>query len=193
MRYFIFLLILLNSGYLWAQSSNSENNESLTFWNSLTEHCGKAYSGEILEAPENDSFRGQDLIMHVRSCDAETIKIPFFVGDDKSRTWVLSRVNDRILLKHDHRLEDGSEDEITQYGGMSTNEGLAHLQMFPADQETSTLIPAASTNVWWIEIIDGEYFTYNLRRIGTTRYFSVKFDLTKEVETPEAPWGWNKK
>ncbi|MEQ9310020.1 MAG: hypothetical protein RLN90_11260 [Balneolaceae bacterium] len=191
MRYFIYLLILFNSSYLSAQVNNSEKNESLAFWNSLTKLCDKAYSGEVIEAPENDSFRGQDLIMHVRSCDADTIKIPFFVGDDKSRTWVLTRVNDRILLKHDHRHEDGSEDEITQYGGMSTNEGLANLQMFPADQETSTLIPAASTNVWWIEISDRMYFTYNLRRIGTPRYFSVKFDLTKEVNTPEAPWGWD--
>lgn len=189
-RYFICFLVLLNSSYLSAQTSNAEKNESIAFWNSLIELCGKAYSGEIVEAPENDSFRGQDLIMHVRSCDADTIRIPFFVGDDKSRTWVLSRVNDRILLKHDHRHEDGSEDEITQYGGISTNEGLATLQMFPADQETSTLIPAASTNVWWIEINEGEHFTYNLRRIGTTRYFSVKFDLTREVKTPEAPWGW---
>lgn len=28
-----------------------------------------------------------------------------------------------------------------------------------------------------------------LRIIGTDRLFSVKFDLTKEVETPSAPWG----
>ena len=62
-------------------------------------------------------------------------------------------------------------------------------QFFPADVETSELIPAAATNVWWIEL-DEESFTYNLRRMGTERYFSIKFDLQTTVETPEAPWGW---
>lgn len=190
MRYLILVLLLFQFETLKAQTSSSENKESVAFWNSLKQLCGKAYSGNILEAPEGDSFKGKELVMHVRSCEEDIIRIPFFVGEDKSRTWVISKVANRILLKHDHRHEDGSEDEITQYGGLSTNVGLSNLQMFPADQETSDLIPAASTNVWWIEVKQGEYFTYNLRRIGTDRYFSVKFDLTTEVEIPSAPWGW---
>lgn len=191
MKKLLIILLLLIPGKLLAQENLTASN-SLVFWDSLTQLCDNAYSGGILEAPENDSFRGNELVMHVRSCDSEVIKIPFFVGDDKSRTWVFTRKGDRILLKHDHRHEDGSEDEITQYGGLSTNTGLANLQMFPADQETSDLIPAASTNVWWVEIQSGEYFTYNLRRVGTDRYFSIKFDLTSKVETPDAPWGWGK-
>jgi len=93
-----------------------------------------------------------------------------------------------IQLKHDHRHKDGSEDDITQYGGKSSNTGLKDIQFFPADQETSNLIPYASNNVWWVTI-DATSFTYNLRRIGTDRLFSVKFDLTKAIETPSAPWG----
>jgi hypothetical protein len=62
--------------------------------------------------------------------------------------------------------------------------------MFPADQETAEVLPAAAANVWWIELVPGEYFTYNLRRMGTERFFSIKFDLTKEVKMPDAPWGW---
>lgn len=191
MKKSLYLILFLVSGNLLAQELPTESNSS-KFWDSLNQLCGKAYSGEVLAAPANDSFRGNELVMHVRSCDSEVIRIPFFVGEDKSRTWVFTKQEDQILLKHDHRHEDGSEDEVTQYGGLSTNTGLAHLQMFPADQETSDLIPAASTNVWWVEIQDGEYFTYNLRRIGTDRYFSVKFDLSREVETPDAPWGWEK-
>jgi hypothetical protein len=64
-------------------------------------------------------------------------------------------------------------------------------QFFPADQETANLIPASVTNVWWIAL-DETSFTYNLRRMGTDRYFSVKFDLTKEVESPGPAWGWEK-
>ncbi len=171
------------------QISAQEIPGSVQFWNTLKKHCGKAYEGEIIAgATPGDDFSGKRLVMHVRVCEENTIRIPFYVGEDKSRTWVLTLENNLILLKHDHRLEDGSEDKITQYGGRTPNIGLANIQFFPADQETANLIPYASNNVWWITI-DENSFTYNLRRIGSDRFFSVKFDLTREVETPPAPWG----
>jgi hypothetical protein len=167
-----------------------ESPNSVTFWNTLQSHCGKAYEGKIIEGgKEGDGFTGEKLVMHIRSCEDNIIRVPFFVGEDKSRTWVFTKSkNQLITLKHDHRHKDGSEDKITQYGGSSPNTGLANIQFFPADQHTSDLIPAASTNVWWVTI-DEKTFTYNLRRISTGRFFSVEFDLTKEISTPSAPWG----
>ncbi|WP_029035704.1 hypothetical protein [Salinimicrobium terrae] len=159
------------------------------FWNKLEQHCGKAFAGEVIEAPENDDFRGKKLVMHLRSCEENIIKIPFFVGEDRSRTWVLNKKNATIELRHDHRHKDGTSDEVTMYGGISSNHGLPHLQVFPADQETANLIPEAASNVWWITLTDTG-FTYNLRRIGTDRFFTVKFDLTEPIKTPAAPWGW---
>lgn len=165
------------------------STETQTFWNNLKSLCGESFEG-ALELPEEDEdFGGKRLVMHVRSCEDNRIRIPFFVGDDKSRTWVLTLDNDRIQLKHDHRHEDGSDDEITMYGGKTTNSGQATIQTFPADQETKMMIPAASTNIWWITL-DDKQFTYNLRRLGTDRVFRVTFDLTKTIENPEAPWGW---
>lgn len=163
---------------------------SVQFWDNLNSHCGKAYEGTMTAGGnEGDGFVGERLVMHVRSCEENTIRIPFFVGEDKSRTWVLTLQEDNcILLKHDHRHKDGSEEEITQYGGISPNTGMADIQFFPADQHTSTLIPKASTNVWWFTL-DDTSITYNLRRIGSDRVFTVKFDLTKEVATPGPPWG----
>jgi hypothetical protein len=164
---------------------------SALFWAELQKLCGKSFGGTLVSAPENDTdFTGKTLVMHVRSCEKNRIRIPFFVGEDRSRTWVLTRRNDRILLKHDHRHEDGKPDKITMYGGLTTNRGSATRQVFPADQETVDILPAAATNAWWIDLVPGEFYTYNLRRMGTDRFFSVKFDLTKEVKTPEAPWGW---
>jgi len=163
--------------------------EANAFWNTLQSLCGKSFEGQ-LELPENDpDFGGKQLVMHVRSCEDNVIRIPFFVGDDKSRTWVLTFEDDRIQLKHDHRHEDGSEDAVNMYGGKTTNSGQATIQTFPADQHTKTIIPAASTNIWWITLDDNQ-FTYNLRRLGTDRVFRVSFDLTKTIETPDAPWGW---
>ena len=167
-----------------------ETKGSVQFWHTLKNHCGKSYEGQITAGgKEDDGFTGEKLIMHVRSCDEKEIRIPFIVGDDRSRTWVLTMGDDDlILLKHDHRLKDGSEDTVTQYGGRSPNTGLKDIQFFPADQFTADLLSHASNNVWWITL-DDTSFTYNLRRIGTDRLFSVTFDLTKEIATPEAPWG----
>lgn len=164
-------------------------SEANAFWSTLQALCGKSFEGE-LELPEDDEdFAGKRLVMHVRSCEGNVIRIPFFVGDDKSRTWVLTFENDRIQLKHDHRHEDGSEDDVNMYGGTTTNSGQAGLQTFPADQHTKNIIPAASSNIWWITVDDDQY-TYNLRRLGTERVFRVVFDLSDAIETPEAPWGW---
>ncbi len=182
---FLFLSCLMS---LTAQ----DDNPSQQFWNSLQNLCGKSFEG-ILELPaEDDQFGGKKLVMHVRQCSNDVIKIPFFVGEDKSRTWVLTHINDRIMLKHDHRHKDGSEDKITQYGGKTTNPGQKDIQIFPADKDTQKMIPAASTNVWWITVDDTK-FTYNLRRLGTPRVFRVVMDITKPVKNPEAPWGWKEK
>ncbi len=181
MRYAFLLIALIYCSTLLAQPSQD-------FWSSLEKICGKAYEGKVLEAPEDDEFRTQRLVMHVRSCQEGEIRIPFFAGEDRSRTWVFTMEDEIITLKHHHRHKDGSEDEITQYGGTASNHGTSTIQTFPADVFTANLIPAAASNVWWIEIEEGKSFTYNLRRLGTERYFSIQFDLTKEIETPPAPW-----
>ena len=177
----IFCLIMIE-GY------SQEQTGSAKFWETLSAHCGKTYEGKLV-TPESDSRFAGKLVMHVRSCEDGTLRIPFFVGDDRSRTWVLTMENDLIQLKHDHRHADGSEDKVTQYGGMATNTGSETTQFFPADQFTADMLPAAVGNVWWISV-DDTSFTYNLRRLGADTYFSVRFDLTKPVETPAAPWGW---
>ena len=160
------------------------------FWNRLREHCGKAYEGTIVAGGrEGDGFTGERLVMRVLSCNDTQIKIPFFSGENKSRTWILTRKNNLLELKHDHRHEDGSEDQVTQYGGTTTNAGSENLQVFPADPYTCELISYACGNVWWITL-DSTRFTYNLRRMGSDRHFTLEFDLTRPVEYDEKPWGW---
>jgi hypothetical protein len=161
------------------------------FWQALENLCGNTYAGTVLATPPNDTaFTGKKLVMHVRSCEDRRIRVPFFVGNDRSRTWVFRKTGSGIELKHDHRHADGTSDAITMYGGTTAHGGSSVLQVFPADQQTVSLLPAAAGNVWWVELVPGAYFTYNLRRVTTDRVFSIRFDLTKPVETPEAPWGW---
>lgn len=193
-------LVLLTLSYLLVsctQTSKSDIDENTSsqfddstqqFWNNLSSHCGKAFQGQLVTDPV-EGFSGKDLVMHVLSCDDNRILVPFNVGENRSRTWIFTRKNNRIELKHDHRMEDGSDDEITMYGGTSTNAGTASMQLFPADQETQDNIPYAFSNVWWVTVNDSVY-SYNLRRIGRSSVFTVEFDLTQEVITPEASWGW---
>jgi len=161
------------------------------FWSELQKLCGKAYAGTVAAAPADDTtFKGKALVMHVRSCEKNRIRIPFVVGDDRSRTWVLTRKKGRIELRHDHRHADGKPDAVTMYGGWTTSVGMPTRQMFPADDQTVKVIAAAATNVWWIDLTPADFFSYNLRRMGSERYFSIKFDLKNAVAPPEAPWGW---
>jgi len=169
----------------------ASNNNQEIFWKEMNALCGKAFEGVVITAPANDTvFKDQRLIMHVRNCNKDVIRIPFMVGKDRSRTWVFTRSSTSITLKHDHRHEDGKEDEVTQYGGATLNSGSSVMQVFPADEHTVKIIPAALTNIWWVELVPGKYFTYNLRRVNTDRFFSIRFDISKTVTTPEAPWGW---
>lgn len=158
------------------------------FWDALLAHCGKAYQGTLEAKPAPADFAGKELKMYVMSCNEHTIKIPFYVGEDRSRTWVLTKTPYGILLKHDHRLEDGSDDEVTMYGGFTANSGSENVQFFPADQETTDMLPGACANLWWITI-DENQFSYNLRRVTGPNLFSVVFDLKNPIETPELPWG----
>lgn len=182
MKFYYFL-------FFFSTVSMAQNSPTEEFWHNLQDHCGKSYEGTISQGMGNDDFDGKTLIIHVRSCEENEIRIPFFVGENRSPTWILRLRDSKIQLKHDHRKPDGSEDKITQYGGTASNNGLANIQVFPADEETAELIPAAATNVWWVTL-DKEIFSYNLKRIGSKSNFTVEFDLSKPLDTPEVPWGW---
>jgi hypothetical protein len=166
-------------------------SEQDAFWASLRRLCGNAYAGQLVEGSAADSsFRQNTLLMHVRQCSDTEIRIPFHLGENRSRTWIVTRTDAGLRLKHDHRHEDGSEDRVTQYGGDTRDAGTAARQEFWADAHTATLIPAAATNVWTMEVIPGQRFAYALRREGTDRRFRVEFDLTRPIPAPPAPWGY---
>jgi hypothetical protein len=161
------------------------------FWRALESLCGLAFEGRVVEdSTGNPDFAGRPLVMHVRRCESGgRILVPFHVGEDRSRTWVFTRTAEGVRLKHDHRHRDGSEDEITQYGGDTRSPGTAERQEFHADAATATLIPAAAANVWTVEIVPGRVFSYGLRREGTERRFRAEFDLGRPAPVPPAPWG----
>lgn len=163
------------------------------FFANLSTLCGQSFAGRVVTTDAADaSFASQPLVMQVRECSATEIRIPFHVGENRSRTWVITRTDAGLRLKHDHRHEDGSEDTLTQYGGDTANEGSATRQEFPADEFSRNLfvtnnIPQSVTNVWAVEAHPGRMFAYELRR--PNRHFRVEFDLTQPVSAPPPPWG----
>lgn len=162
----------------------------LAFWSALQSLCGDAFAGRTVASEPPDTAMSQArLVMHVRRCSADSILIPFHVGENRSRTWVLVRAATGLRLKHDHRHEDGVPDSVTMYGGDTQDTGDSTRQAFHADSLTAALIPAARTNVWTLELVPGQSFAYVLRREGSSRYFRAEFDLTTPVVAPPAPWG----
>lgn len=160
----------------------------------LTAYCGQAFEGQVTRGAADDPWREARLVMHVRDCSATEIRVPLHFNDDASRIWVITRVGDRLRLKHDHRHADGSEDAVTQYGGTSEvgDGGAGDSQVnFPVDQESIALferegLTASVTNTWQMSVAGG-MFNYRLMR-PSGRDFMVSFDLTKPVPTPPPAW-----
>jgi hypothetical protein len=165
------------------------------FFARLSALCGQAFDGRIASPPvdADRDFAGRRLTMHVRDCSASEIRIPFRVGDDRSRTWVIRRPAGGprgaapLTLSHDHRHGDGSEDRLSRYGGAAIATGTSGRQEFPADEFSRTLfarenIPQSATNVWALEVRPGAMFAYELRRPG--RFFRVEFDLAHPTAPP---------
>lgn len=155
------------------------------FFANLTALCGQRFEGKVVTTDAADAdFRAQRLLMHVRDCSAKEIRIPFWVGDDRSRTWVITRTGEGLTLKHDHRDPQGTPDGLHWYGGDTTTAGTATRQAFPVDDFSIELFNAgnasvSTTNVWAVEVNPGQNYVYELSR--PNRLLRVSFDLTKPV------------
>ncbi len=155
------------------------------FFANLSALCGQRFEGRVVTTdPADAAFTNARLLMHVRDCSADEVRIPFWVGEDHSRTWVVTRTETGLRLKHDHRHEDGTEDVLTQYGGDTVDAGSAERQEFPVDQFSKDLFTrenrtVSNTNVWAVEVHPGRIYAYELRR--PNRHFRVEFDLSRPV------------
>ena len=158
--------------------------------------CGQAFAGRVVtNDPADADMRSHPLIMHVRECRPNEVRIPFHVGDNRSRTWIVTRTANGLRLKHDHRHADGTADELTMYGGDTAAPGTADRQEFPVDAESIALFTrtnrsVSNSNIWAMEA-GAAHFAYELRRppMPGGRHFRVEFDLTRPVPPPPPPWG----
>lgn len=145
------------------------------FMTNLNSLCGQRFEGAMsYPADPKHDFAGKVLVAQFASCTSKEVRVPFLVGADRSRTWVITRTADGLDLRHDHRHDDGTPDAQTMYGGAAGASGTALSQSFYADKYTADLIKGASTNVWTISVsADKTTLTYHLERDAKPRFTAV--------------------
>lgn len=194
MRSVLFAAALLAiSGCRGGMATDTQSLAALHFAALQTLCDGQAYRGQMTSDDEVDaSFAASEMIMGPAICADQTVRIPFAVGSDRSRTWVITATTAGQRLKHDHRHKDGTEDTLTQYGGDSVGPGTGQRQAYPVDAETRALftregIEVSNQNTWAVEVVPGDYFAYEMSR--PERFFRIEFDLSEPVPAPPLPWG----
>lgn len=201
--------ILLVSGCERTPPVAPEPSVQDVFFERLTLLCNKAYPGKLVSSDDIDAeMQDSKMMMHVARCDHNQIQIPFHIQEkdgswNRSRTWIISRTENGLRLKHRHRHEDGSLDKVTNYGGDTADSGTGDRQEFPVDAESIDLFNAEGLeqsviNIWAMEISPpgkkDARFSYELRRESREspaqrRHFQVDFDLMKSAEIPPPAWG----
>lgn len=182
-RKYVFLLVL---GLSACVSTLEPAAPADLFFQRLSTLCGKSFKGTMIASNDSDaSFATANLQAHARECTDREIRIAFDVGEDRSRTWIITRTDNGLRLKHRHLLKDGTEDPVSQYGGDTLAPGTAARQEFPVDEFSKAMFTkegrsVSNTNVWAFEVDPGETLVYELARPG--RLFRVSFDLAKPLK-----------
>ncbi len=152
------------------------------FFERISTLCGKKFAGEeVFTAEGRESFAGEKMIIHFEKCTEDEIRIPFHIGDDKSRTWLLLVEDGELRFRHDHRDEDGDPEEITMYGGYSDKKGTEYSQFFPPDDYTLDLLERAPGHEWVLTFSeDMKTLTYCLQSKDNL-VFKAKFFIDEPL------------
>jgi hypothetical protein len=143
------------------------------FFDTLSTLCGARFEGKSVFPPDDapgNVFARKKLVANIVTCTADEIRVPFIVGEDRSRTWIIKRTPAGLELLHDHRHADGTPDAVTMYGGPSVDAGTSAAQSFSSSTHTHQVFPGSETNIWTISVApDGSGLIYNLDRHGKPR------------------------
>jgi len=165
------------------------------FMQAFQPYCGQAFAARIVEDNQPSPAWDHPLVVHVRDCEDAVIRMPLHVGEDRSRTWVLSLHEGFIDFQHFHLHQDGSPDAVSPYGGKTADAGTPGSQSFPVDEASKALfiangLEASVNNTWSIDFPDANTLRYRLLRPG--RLFEVHVDLSQPVSEPPPAWGYSR-
>jgi hypothetical protein len=175
-----------------APSTAALSFEQQLFWDALQAHCGQAYTGVLKDATPYylPGLEGRRPVIHFMDCTSERIHIPFHLDADRSRNWILTVEGGSIRLSHDHRQEDGTEDEVSRYGGIAPTPGKATRQIFPADAHTTQILPLRWDNFWFLDFVNESTLEYGVHWPTEGHSVRFAFDLSAPVGAPPRPWGY---
>lgn len=163
------------------QLSNTSSTDCKDkFWESLERLCGQTYQGVVTQDNTN-KLTGSEMVIQVFYFNEQQIHISVQIGNDYSRTWVLTNLGDYLDLRHVHRNEEGIEEIKSEYGGLTKNPGTENRQEFPADAYTTQLISGSNHTMWAMEIDPGKTFSYFLSNLDTERNLKIQFDISRPL------------
>lgn len=177
--FFIALFAIGLCGGVSHAQSTSETHAK--FLENMKSFCGNSYAGTVIQPETPPRGFTDPLVAHFTICEENVMHIPFHVGENTSRTWMLTLTEDGLLFKHDHRYPDGTPERMTEYGGWATSEGTEFQQFFPADEYTISLRDNLRSHIWMMELADDmTIFRYSLY-LYENLYFQADFDLTNPI------------
>lgn len=177
-------IFVISALFITFSSCGEDQRETQqAFLQNFDSYCGYAYEGytEYIDLGEDHQLDGAELLMILDHCEENEVRIPFWVNDDRSRTWILS-IDDRGLrLSHDHRYENGTEHEANMYGGYSDDRATNTKHFYPADEQTIEDRPQRDINTWSTEIDrENDRYIYRLYLEDELRYEAI-FDLSEPI------------
>src|SRR5688572_20569128 len=86
-------LVFITPSHAQPQTAKAkdEADTQKAFFENLKKMCGRRFAGETQFPPDpNHPLAGKKLFMSLDSCSDRELRIPFVVGEDRSRTWILT-------------------------------------------------------------------------------------------------------
>jgi len=170
---------LLLPAFLFAACSTAD--PSAEFVSNMQTLCGKTYTGQVVSSdPQDESWRRETLVLGPVRCDGARMEMPLAVGEDRSRTWVITPKGENLHFFHIHAHLDGTEDAVSRYGGNAVVKSSVQAR-FPADKFSQDLfvregLEVSVPNIWSFDIAPDVILAYELNRPG--RHFRAEFDLS---------------
>ena len=161
--------------------SSSFSQDYKQFFDAMSSLCGQSFEGVPVLPEERNPMAGERLVVHFSECSSTELRLPFHVGENTSRTWILSLSEEGLLFKHDHRHEDGTPDDVTNYGGWANEEGSTTQQFFPADDFTKELLPRNPNQTWSFAIDEENQELHYMLYSRGNLWFKATFDLSKPL------------
>jgi hypothetical protein len=122
---------------------------ALSFYKQLRLLCGKRINGMVLypagaEAP----FRGLEIRLEIAQCSDREIRMPIYIDNKVYRTLIVGQDQTGYTLRHENKRPNGTQADISMYGGHTTDAGTGYLLIFPADGYTKQLMGPELNYVW---------------------------------------------